>query len=191
MSDFTTVMNEMREHHKGAIGQSGLQRFIPSTAKLQSFLGAARGASVSQDVTDALAKLKLKAQVLAQDECTAIRNGLIGAAESFTKSGGDEAALSKFQKALEKQRDAAKQGVSQSIDTLYDEAISLGEQNPQAQGTIMNMLDDIGEMFCDMFMRLSGFIAMIGDRIVDSIGDVWERMKEFFGNIFSRICNWF
>ncbi|HLD65046.1 MAG TPA: hypothetical protein VJA19_03275 [Pseudomonas sp.] len=191
MSDFTSVMNEMRDHHKSAIGQNGVQRFMPSSGKLQTFLGGARRGSVSKEVNEVLAKLKLKAQSLAQDECISIRNGLISAAEDFKKSTGDAAAVGHFQQALEKQRAAAKQGVSQSIDILYDEAISLGEQYPQAQGSLMGLLDQVGEMLCDMLMRLSGFIGEFGDRIVESIGDTWEWLKEFWGNIFSRICSWF
>ncbi|MET1079069.1 MAG: hypothetical protein ABWY06_13735 [Pseudomonas sp.] len=190
MSDFTTVMNEMREYHKSALGQARPQAFVPSTAKLQTYLGAAAKAAKGAK-GEGLAKLKLLAQSLAQDESATIKNGIVGALEGYRKAGNGPAAVDAFKKTLEQQRDAAKSEASRDLDKLYDEAIALGEKEPGIQGAVAYQMGCISDFFSALFERISEFLTQAWESISTWLSEAWANIQAFFTNLWAWIASWF
>ncbi|MGF6705629.1 hypothetical protein [Pseudomonas frederiksbergensis] len=191
MTEFSTLLNEMRNHHKISLGQNTRRRFIPSTPKLQNFYNAPHAVILSSEGNEAIARLKLDSQDMGQGESGEIKGGISTATEKLQESGTSNPAVDDFKKKMNEQREAAKKKSEQNIDKIYDQALAIGEKYPDTQNAILILMESIGNFFTELFDKISTFVLNVVKSVIEWLNNAWSSIKNFFGGVGSWISSWF
>ncbi len=191
MTEFSTLMNEMREHHKSSLGQNTRRRFVPSTPKLQSYYNAPHPVILSEEGEQAIARLKLDSTGMGQGQSGEIQGGISTATEKLQDSGPSNPAVEDFKKKMEEQREAAKKRSEENIDKIYDQAIAIGEKYPDTQNAILVLMDNIGKFFSELFDKIATFVMNVIHSVIEWLSNAWTSIKNFFGGVGSWISSWF
>lgn len=191
MSAFIDLMNEMRSHHKNMLGERTRRRFKPSSKELSDIFYSDYDAVLSESEKDSLEGLKYTSQTMGSDTAQGINDKITVSTGELKESGGTQKDIDDFRSKMERQRLEAKENASKNIDKVYDEAIKLGEENPNMQGAISSLMDVVGNLFNDLVSKIVDYVVGIVKSIREWLTRAWESIRSFFGGVTSWISNWF
>lgn len=128
-------------------------------------------------------------------ERTDVANDELNLATKFSESiDSDKVAelLTELKKQIAEQNPATKEDVERIVkEQLSKLNIELSEADRQL---LIDLMDKIRNLDID-FSKLSTQLAEMGDKIKEKIGEIdpgfWQKVQEFFANIFESVKSWF
>jgi ABC-type transporter Mla subunit MlaD len=186
VSDFSKLLDEMREHTKRSLVDAQTQPFTPSTPELQTLLATAKENSNRinfSSVDDIIGQLKNAAK---QDSLTAasdVREKINKATQTYQQDSNTD----EFRGNMERAIDYTKQDISEQINRLYDQATNLVQQHPEAGEAIVQFMDSIPGFFQALFSKIKDFIINAIQNPVTWIRQAAQEINNFFSDLNSWI----
>jgi ABC-type transporter Mla subunit MlaD len=182
VSDFSKLLDEMREHTKRSLVDAQTQPFTPSTPELQTLLATAKENSNRinfSSVDDIIGQLKNAAYQDAVTVAKDVKKKVEGAWLTYQQDKD----VDEFIDNMEKASDYANQDVGGQIDSLTDQATTLGQQHPEAQEAILQFLTPTLELFHRLFGRINDFLDNAAMTAASWLVQAEEEIYAFFNSL--------
>jgi ABC-type transporter Mla subunit MlaD len=186
VNGFSQLLEEMRAHAKLRVAEPQTQPFTPSTPALQSLLATLQNTRNRSNFNtdDVINQLK----DAAKQGATGVANGVQGRISNATQTYQQDGNHSEFTNNMNDIRNYAKQainGQNGQMDQLYDQAVDLENQYPDAAQAIIQFMDVAENVFDSLVSRIQDFIM---NAIQDSawLSDAGQNIKDFF----AKLDNW-
>ncbi|BEM86854.1 TPA: hypothetical protein ACYUTM_004920 [Serratia marcescens] len=204
MSEFAAVLNDMRDHFKNNIKTGKAIRYSPKVNGVSfsselvdsetdgiSFFVSDNSASLSTDIQDRLQDIETHAKVLAKEEASHIEDGLEQSTKKLTDANLSTAAKSDFSAKLAKLKEDAQKKALNNIDKIFNAASEIGEAHPEAQNTILFIVEKVGNLFHELVDKIVDFIVGIVQDVVKWIKNAWDSITTTFNGIKTWVSLWF
>ncbi|MGP3004499.1 hypothetical protein [Serratia bockelmannii] len=204
MSEFVAVLKDMKKHFENNIKAGKAMRYSPkvngvtfsseivdSEADGVSFIVGDNSASLSTDIQDRLQDIETHAKALAKEEASHIEDGLEQSTKKLTDAKLSTAAKSAFSAKLDKLKEEAKEKSLKNIEKIFNAASEIGEAHPEAQNTILFVLEKVGNLFHELMDKVVNFIVGIVQDVVKWIKNAWDSITSVFNGIKIWVSHWF